>query len=280
MNVLSLFDGMSCGRIALERVGIKANKYLASEIKPNGIKVSKYNYADIIQIGDVTKIKYENGILFTENGQFEIKIDIIIGGSPCQDLSIAKADREGLKGEKSKLFYEYVRVLKEVNPQYFMLENVGKAKKEDLNIITNVLGVEPININSKLVSAQLRNRMYWTNIPNVTQPVDKNIKLSDIITSGYVDKLKSRCLLESESRPLISRDRMIHRYKTTGMLTLVFEDINDKENTCRIFNQTELERLQTIPEGYTKCLNRNEAAGVIGDGWTVDVIAHIFKGLK
>lgn len=122
--------------------------------------------------------------------------------------------------------------------------------------------------------------MYWTNIPNVTQPVDKDIKLSDIITSGYVDKLKSRCLLESESRPLISRDRMIHRYKTTGMLTLVFEDINDKENTCRIFNQTELERLQTIPVGYTKCLTRNEAAGVIGDGWTVDVIAHIFKGLK
>lgn len=122
MNVLSLFDGMSCGRIALKRVEIKVNKYLASEIKPNGIKVSKYNYADIIQIGDVTKIKYENGILFTENGQFEIKIDIIIGGSPCQDLSIAKADREGLKGEKSKLFYEYVRILKEVNPQYFMLE--------------------------------------------------------------------------------------------------------------------------------------------------------------
>lgn len=276
MNVLSLFDGMSCGRIALERTGVKVDKYYASEIKANGIKVSKENYPDIIQIGDVTKVSYKEGVLYTENGQFEINIDMLIGGSPCQDLSIAKADREGLKGEKSKLFYEYVRILKEVNPKYFLLENVGKAKKEDLDIITNILEVEPININSKLVSAQLRNRMYWTNIPDVVQPLDKGIELKDIITSGYVDKLKSRCLLESESRPLKSRDRMMHRYRTTGMLTLVFEDINDKENTCRIFNQLELERLQTIPEGYTKCLTRNEAAGVIGDGWTVEVIAWIF----
>jgi DNA (cytosine-5)-methyltransferase 3A len=127
------------------------------------------------------------------------------------------------------------------------------------------------------VSAQLRRRIYWTNIPDITAPEDKGIELKDIITSGFVDKKKARALVVSESRPLTDRKKMMHRYKTTGMLTLVFEDLNDKENTCRIFNQIELERLQTVPEGYTSCLTRNEAADVLGDGWTVDVIAHILS---
>jgi len=270
MNILSLFDGMSCGQIALERADIEVTNYYASEIKKYAIDVTQDNYPDTIQLGDVTKIDLT---------KFP-KIDLLIGGSPCQDMSIAMKNREGLAGEKSKLFWEYVRVLKEVKPKYFFLENVAKANKDDIAVITETLGVEPIRINSKLVSAQLRDRLYWTNIPNLTQPKDKGILLQDIITSGYVDKLKSRALVVSESRPLTSRDRMIHRYKTTGMLTLVFEDINDKENTCRIFNQTELERLQTVPAGYTKILTRNKAADVLGDGWTVDVIAHIFKGLK
>ena len=131
-----------------------------------------------------------------------------------------------------------------------------------------------------LVSAQRRDRLYWTNIPNITQPKDKGIKLQDIVTSGYVDKEKARALVVSESRPLTSKDRMMHRYKTTGMLTLVFEDKNDMENTCRIFNQTELEKLQTVPEGYTKILTRNEAANLLGDGWTIDVVAHIFQNIE
>jgi DNA (cytosine-5)-methyltransferase 3A len=283
MNVLSLCDGMSCGQIALEKNGVKADKYFASEIKDIAIKVAKDNYPNTIHIGDMTKVKYENGILKTEKGEFYVgHIDLLIGGSPCQNLSIAmkKEMRLGLKGDKSILFWEYLRILKEVNPKYFLLENVAKMPNEDKNIITSEMKVEPIRINSKLVSAQLRDRLYWTNIPGVCMPVDKGIKLKDIITSGYVDKEKARALVVSESRPLKSRDKMMHRYKTTGMLTLVFEDINNKEETCRIFNQTELERLQTVPKGYTKCLNRNQAADVLGDGWTVDVIAHILKGIK
>jgi DNA (cytosine-5)-methyltransferase 3A len=201
-------------------------------------------------------------------------------GSPCQTFSIAmkKELRVGMQNmEKSGLFLECYRVLKEVNPTYFLMENVGTMKDEDRDFITYLMGVEPVFINSSLVSAQLRRRYYWTNIPNVTVPEDKGIELKDIITSGFVEKKKARALVVSESRPLTDRKRMMHRYKTTGMLTLVFEDLDDKENTCRIFNQTELERLQTVPEGYTKCLTRNEAADVLGDGWTVDVIAHILS---
>jgi hypothetical protein len=284
MKVLSLCDGMSCGQIALERVGIEVNEYYAAEIKEIGIKVTKANYPNTIHIGNVNKISYKNGTLYTEKGNFYVgNIDLVMFGSPCQTFSIAmkKELRVGLKNkEKSGLFLECYRILKEVNPTWFLMENVGTMKDEDKNFITELMGCEPIFINSSLVCAQLRRRYYWTNIPNVTIPDDKGIELKDIITSGFVEKKKARALVVSESRPLTNKKRMIHRYKTTGMLTLVFEDLDDKENTCRIFNQTELERLQTVPEGYTKCLTRNEAADVLGDGWTVDVIAHILSGLK
>ena len=140
------------------------------------------------------------------------------------------------------------------------------------------MGVEPIRINSKLVSAQLRDRLYWTNIPNVTAPKDKGIKLQDILTTGYTDREKARALLVSDSRPLRDKQRMLHRYKSTGFTTIVWDE-EGNDNSIRYMNQTELERCQTVPEGYTKCLTRNEAADVLGDGWTVDVIAHIFRGL-
>ena len=281
MKVLSLCDGMSCGHIALDKAGIKVDEYYAAEIKKIGIKVTKENYPNTIHIGDVNKIQFKDGVLFTEEGNFEVgHIDLVMFGSPCQTFSIAmkKELRVGMQNmEKSGLFLECYRVLKEVNPTYFLMENVGTMKNEDRDFITYLMGVEPVFINSSLVSAQLRRRYYWTNIPNVTVPEDKGIELKDVITSGFVDKKKARALVVSESRPLTDRKRMMHRYKTTGMLTLVFEDLDDKENTCRIFNQTELERLQTVPEGYTKCLTRNEAADVLGDGWTVDVIAHILS---
>jgi hypothetical protein len=281
MKVLSLCDGMSCGHIALDKAGIKVDEYYAAEIKKIGIKVTKENYPNTIHIGDVNKIQFKDGVLFTEEGSFEVgHIDLVMFGSPCQTFSIAmkKELRVGMQNmEKSGLFLECYRVLKEVNPTYFLMENVGTMKDEDRDFITYLMGVEPVFINSSLVSAQLRRRYYWTNIPNVTVPEDKGIELKDIITSGFVEKKKARALVVSESRPLTDRKRMMHRYKTTGMLTLVFEDLDDKENTCRIFNQTELERLQTVPEGYTKCLTRNEAADVLGDGWTVDVIAHILS---
>ena len=283
LTVLSLFDGMSGGQIVLRELGIKVDKYFASEIKPIGIKVTKENFPDTIHIGDVNKIHYKDGVLSTEVGDFEVgEIDLFIGGSPCQSFSISmkKHMRIGIEDKKrSGLFLEYYRLLKEVNPKYFFLENVGTMKKEDKDFITKLMEVEPLFINSSLVSAQLRRRLYWTNIPNATVPEDRGITLQSILTSGYTDREKARALVVSESRPLRDRKRMMHRYTTTGMLTLVFEDLNDKENTCRIFNQTELERLQTVPEGYTKCLTRNEAADVLGDGWTIEVIKHIFKNI-
>ena len=319
MNVLSLFDGISCGRVALERAGIKVDKYYSCEIKEDGLKVSKDNWPDIIQLGDVTKLK----------GKMLPKIDLLIGGSPCQSFSNA-GKRQGFDG-KSGLFWEYVRLLKEIKPKYFLLENV-KMKKEWQDIISKELGVEPININSKLVSAQLRNRFYWTNIPGVTQPKDLGIKLQDILTDGVTDREKARALLESDSRPLKNPNNILWRYIAKGFTTIVYQNnetllrvkeatkkgftdirknegvdltypnsktrrgraMRDKIHTImqsnceyylftgggiRYFNQTELERCQTLPDGYTKCLSRNKAAGVIGDGWTVDVIAHIFKNI-
>ena len=199
--VLSLCDGISCGRLALERAGIKVKQYYASEIKDIAIQVTMDNYPDTIQLGDVTKIHYINGILETENGNFNVgEIDIVMFGSPCQTFSIAmKTDKRiGLADkEKSGLFLECHRILREVNPRYFLMENVARMKDSDRDIISRMMGVEPIRINSKLVSAQLRDRYYWTNIENVTQPEDKGILLKDIITSGYVDRDKARALLVS-----------------------------------------------------------------------------------
>lgn len=342
MNVLSLFDGMSCGQIALNRIGVKVSKYFASEIKPIAIEVTKKNFPNTIHIGDVTKASFKDRILYTENGSFDVgQIDLIIGGSPCQDFSLANNNRLGLKGQKSSLFYEYVRLKEETKAKYFLLENVEMPEK-DMYAITKRMGVAPVNINSELVSAQLRNRFYWTNIPGdevdlfgvhqIGLPKDKNIKLQDIIEDGFADREKSRCLLSSDSRPLSQQHKMAHRYFNTGFTTIVhrdnethlrvreatkigFVDIANNEgvdlsyptsktrrgrhmknkSNCllrnneyflfqdgdiRYFTQTELERLQTVPEGYTSCLSRNQAADVLGDGWTVDVICHLFQGLK
>lgn len=299
INVLSLFDGMSCGRIALEKVGVKIDKYFASEIKESGIRVSQENYPSTIQLGSVLDI----------NGEDLPQIDLLIGGFPCQNLSQAmkKEHRKGLEGSKSMLFYEFVRVLNEVKPKHFFVENVGSMAKKDKEIITELLGVEPIKINSKAVSGQLRNRLYWTNIPSTSQPTDKDILLNDILTDGWSDREKARCLLESDSRPLTNPLKMFHRYYSTGFTTLIFKSekhYNDCKNHydenfkglsakeidetgvtsdvysgVRYLNQGELEQLQTVPVGYTSSLTRNEAAGLLGDGWTVDVIAHIFKPL-
>lgn len=270
MNVLSLFDGISCGQIALERAGIKVDNYYASEIKKHAIEVTQFNYPNTIQLGDVAKLTQQD----------LPSIDILIGGSPCQDLSIAMKDREGLKGSKSTLFWEYVKVLRKVKPRYFLLENVARMSQEDKDIITEIMGVEPIRINSSLVSAQLRDRLYWTNIPGVTQPEDKGIKLKDILESGYVDREKSRALLVSDSRPLRDKERMWHRYKSTGFTTVVFESEDMSPKNIRYLTQIELERLQTVPIGYTQILKRDQAADVLGDGWTVDVIVHMLKNIQ
>ena len=291
MNVLSLFDGISCGRIALERAGIKVDKYFASEIKPIAIKVAQANYPDTIQIGDVTKVKAED----------LPHIDLLIGGSPCQDFSIANKIKDGLEGEKSGLFYQYLRLLNELKPKYFLLENVA-MKKVDRDRISEMLGVEPILINSNLVSAQNRKRLYWTNIPNVTLPEDKHILLQDILEYGYSPLEKGRCLLVSDSRPLRTPVKMYHRSHQLSFNTVVFKDEQHYKDCYDYFHEhfwglpasqitteskvfdgiryltkKEKERMQTMPEGYCDLLTWNECADVLGDGWTVDVIAHIFS---
>lgn len=176
MNVLSLFDGISCARVALDRAGIEVNAYMASEIDKNAIKVSEKNYPDIIRVGSVVGLEVEG------------QVDLLIGGSPCQDLSIAKKDRKGLDGDRSGLFWEFVRIKKECNPQWFVLENVASMPKADRDIITREMGVEPVMFNASLVSAQSRKRLFWTNIP-FDLPEDRGILLKDILQpDGEVDE--------------------------------------------------------------------------------------------
>jgi DNA (cytosine-5)-methyltransferase 3A len=275
MNVLSLFDGISCGQIALERANIKVDNYFASEINKNAIKVTQKNYPNTIQLGDIKQIK----------GKDLPRIDLVIGGSPCQDLSIANRYRLGLEGEKSSLFFEFLRLLKECQPKYFLLENVN-MKKEWKNIISSELWVSPICINSNLVSAQNRKRLYWTNIPNIEQPKDKNILLKNILEDNY-ENIKSYKLNRTPSRDTYwfgkKYKNITHEFKssclTTRMERWSCAGLIEFEDYCRFLTSLECERLQTLPEGYTDCLSKNQRYKVIGDGWTVDIIAHIFRNI-
>ena len=300
MNVLSLFDGMSCGRIALEKANVSVNNYYSSEIKDYAIEIANKNYPQdkVNRLGDITKIK----------GEELPSIDLLIGGSPCQDFSGANRERQGVDGVKSILFFEYVRLLKETKPKYFLLENV-RMKKEHQDFISEILNCEPIVINSEKLAPHLRHRLYWTNIPNIEQTNDLGLELNDFLINGYSDRKKARTLLESDSRPLSTPIKMCHRYFNTGFTTLIFKskehfdnlkdhfDKNFKGKSAkeidtlidgmdlsiyegvRYMNNREREHCQTVPEGYTDTLTQNEAACILGDGWTVDVIAHIFKGM-
>ena len=301
MNVLSLFDGMSCGQIALNRAGISYDNYFASEIDKHAINETMTNFPNTIQLGDVTKITADN----------LPKIDLVIGGSPCQGFS---SSGKGLNFEdpRSKLFFEFVRILKETKPTYFLLENV-KMKKEYEDIITKELGVEPITINSSLVSSQNRVRLYWTNIPNVSQPEDKNIKLSDILDDI---EMKNPAAIRGRrlNKATIIGRRLDERgkgqdYNKDVPITQCLEvrDCNVDKSNClttvqkdnvltplpygrhldafkkklpfRYYTTKECCRLQTVPDDYFKVSSDTQIRKMLGNGWTVDVIAHIFKGL-
>jgi DNA (cytosine-5)-methyltransferase 3A len=298
MNVLSLFDGMSCGRIALERAEIKVEHYFSSEIKPYAIKVADLNYPQDSKnrLGDITLIDPSK----------LPKIDLLIGGSPCQDFSVANKERLGPDGIKSRLFFEYIRLLKACAPKYFLLENV-RMKKEHEDFVSEIIGCKPVVINSELLAPHLRHRLYWTNIPNIQQPSDLGLELNSFLVNGYSDRKKARTLLESDSRPLTTPIKMAHRYFNTGFTTLIFKnrahfeqvrshfdenfkgksakeiDIISKETNLSIYEglrymtNREREACQTVTPGYTDSLTRDEAACILGDGWTVDVIAHILK---
>ena len=282
MKVLSLFDGISCGRVALERVGIDVEVYYASEIEKSAIEITNKNYPDTIQVGNITNL----------NGR-DFDVDLLIGGSPCQGFSSAG---KGLNfaDPRSVLFFEYVRLLKEIKPKYFLLENVH-MKKEFQNIISSQLGVEPIDINSSLVSAGLRRRSYWTNIPNVSIPKDKGIKLNDILKDAYSERDKSFCI-----DAMYGKGSNLRRYLYRGSRQIVFidkdfmnnittnkPDIDETNNIgnsnrekWRFLTPEECEQIQTLPIGYTSGQSKYNRFHGIGNGWTVDVVAHIFKGLK
>jgi DNA-cytosine methyltransferase len=282
MNVLSLFDGISCGQIALNRVGIKYDNYYASEIDKYAIKVTQHNYPKTIQLGDINNIK----------GSDLPKIDLLFGGSPCQSFSSA-GNGTGFDG-KSGLFWEFVRILNEVQPKYFLLENVV-MKKEWKNIITKEMGVEPIKINSNLVSAQNRQRLYWTNIPNITQPKNKNIFIEDILDDEFDEKywLKERnteLLLKKVNIDNAPNVACIDVYNKKVKLdrkcpTLTLPHHNSirllQGGRIRKLTPNECERLQNVPVNYTNCgISDIHRYSMLGNGWTVDVIAHIFKNIK
>ena len=296
MNVLSLFDGMSCGQIALNKAGIEYENYFASEIDKYAIKVTQNNYPNTIQLGDITEVK----------GCNLPNIDLLIGGSPCQGFSFA-GRQLNFEDPRSKLFFEFVRLLKECNPKYFLLENV-KMKKEWQNIISEHLGVDPIEINSRLVSAQNRVRLYWTNISGVKQPEYKNIKLIDVLDLKLSDcpigvrvREKAKCVRvggrnspfgskqewDSPFQIISKKGKLKPRTEKSGCLTGGAHsggnhsdmDILHTPFATRRYTTLECERLQTLPDNYTEGVSNSQRYKMIGNGWTVDVIAHIFKNL-
>mgnify|MGYP000985063596 CR=1 FL=1 len=345
MNVLSLFDGMSCGRIALDRLGIKVDNYYASEIDKYAMKVSEANYPDIIQVGDVTQL--DTSTL--------PKIDLIMGGSPCQGFSVAG---KGLAFDdpRSALFFEFVRCVEELKPKYFLLENVN-MKKEWLEVITEYMGVDGIKINSALVSAQNRQRWYWTNIPGVEQPVQRGIVLRDILETKEIDGLSDKAInymnrssdkwsggktrkdiyIKHESEKGMCLTANMHKGVPYGVIAVdkdkkqltikeatkkgytTIEDgdcfdmtfpksktrrgrnMKDKSNCLTAANYdymryehadkeqevywrkltpVECERLQTVPDNYTDHVSNTQRYKMLGNGWTIEVIAHILKKIE
>ena len=270
INVLSLFDGMSCGQIALNRLGIEYNNYYAAEIDKDAIKVTMKNYPNTIQLGSVLDIKAVD----------LPKIDLLIGGSPCQSFSRA-GNGSGFDGS-SKLFWEYVRILKEVKPTYFLLENVI-MKKEWEDVITEALGVKPIEISSAKFVPQARRRLYWTNIPNVSQPEQVDYNISDYIDGGG---FASSCGVDRVfKRKQIFNTLTATYYKGirgSGRPTVSTKEgfLDDDRTAHRMLTPNECEKLQTVPLDYTDCVSKTQRYKMLGNGWTVDVIAHIFSHIK
>lgn len=286
MRVLSLFDGISCGMVALERAGIPVEKYVAYEIEPNAIKISNKNYPQIEHCGDVTTAD------FTQYRGF----DLLIGGSPCQSLSITQSKtRQNLDG-KSKLFFEFVRAFEEVKPKYFLFENVASMKDECKQVISECLGCEPIFINSSNFSAQERPRLYWTNIPMkyATTMSHKQV-LEDIMQKDVDEKYFYTCSFDEPdmSAPVctnlhikghdILKRVMNPKYKCHTLTTCGGGNTQKKvmdNGRPRKLTPVEYERLQTLPDNYTAGVSNTARYTAIGNGWTVDVIAHILGGMK
>lgn len=302
LKVLSLFDGISCGRVALERAGIVVDRYCAYEIDKSAIQVSKNNWSDI---------EYRGSVLHADFTEFK-EFDLVIGGSPCQGFSTS-GKRLNFEDPRSKLFFEYSRAIKEMKPKYFLLENVV-MKQEWADIISVYTGVEPIKINSSLVSAQNRNRLYWTNIPGVEQPEDKKIRLHDILEDiefNYDGAIRGRRLNkativgrrinEDGHREDYNRDipitqcmevRATNTDKSNCLTTVEkdnvlttlapgrYPNVFKEKLPFRYYTIEEYCRLQTLPDGYTNGISVSKSKKMLGNGWTVDVIAHILSYIK
>ena len=305
MNVLSLFDGIACWYEALLRAWIPIDKYYASEVDKYAIQIAKKNHPDIIEIWDV------NNVDFSKYG-----VDMIIWWSPCQDLSIAKANRQWLNWARSWLFWKYMEAIRTIKPKYFLLENVSSMSKESKEIITNELWVKPIEINSSLVSWQQRKRLYRTNITWITQPEDKHIMLKDILENWTSWCDKSVCLtanywwayfphdyLRSQRQMVAVPIRLwqIWKWGQWGRIysvngksvclsangwwwwakTWLYKiNLPDWDYIIRKLTPIECERLQTLPDNYTEWVSKTQRYKMLGNWWTVDVIAHIFSFIK
>ena len=308
MNVLSLFDGISVARHACSLANIEVANYWACEIEPNAMKVSKKNWAEIKQIGSVVDLKV-----------FENPVDLLIGGSPCQDLSIAKNGRKGLEGERSGLFWEYVRIKELVKPKFFILENVASMLKKDKDIITAAMGVEPVLFNASLVSAQCRKRLFWTNI-KFELPMDKGIILKDILQQdGEVDERmvntnkKAYTLTASYSKLSYSGAQLKNSIekKQRTMIKIGKIDCNytqgaqiystEGKSCClsakgggigsntglyklgesfRKLTPIECERLQSLPDNYTEGIANTNRYKCLGNAFNAEVIAHILQKIQ
>ena len=351
MNVLSLFDGMSCGQIALNKAGVKYDHYFASEIDHYAMAVTRENYPHTTQLGDVSKIQFN----------LPLKVDLLMGGSPCQGFSVAGKQLD-FNDPRSKLFFEFVRLKDKLKPKYFLMENVP-MKQESQDIITKYLGVKPITINSSLFSAQNRKRLYWTNIPFDIPTEDKGIVLQDILEDGIANEAmtnklgKSHCItaryngavwwnsIQRKQRtmvqvgeadnikgfdsikriyspsgkaptlttmqgghrePKVAVGRIVNRRldengirkdnqlelplsrqleyhykgKTNCLTTFTKDNVVVEGMQWRKLTPLECERLQTVPDNYTNHVSNSQRYKMLGNGWTVDVIAHIMKGLK
>ncbi len=290
MKVLSLFDGISCGMVALKQLNIPVDVYDAYEIEENAIKVSKYNYPEINHKGDVFNAEYSVG-----------EYDLLIGGSPCTNWSIAKAgrDRETTSsGVGWELFSQFARALQEAKPKYFLYENNESMSDAIKNEITKALGVAPVMINSADFSAQVRKRYYWTNIPLQEKPAPLNLTLKDIIYEDayrvkdftkYLDTVKwsldgLTCSWDTSGKGYYSQQSRCRKIDSKS--NTVPASGSDKNNIyispgkCRGIHPIEAERLQTLPDNYTGCLkSKVKRIEVVGNGWTVDVIKYLMKGL-
>ena len=287
MKVLSLFDGISCGMQALKNLGFQVEEYHAFEIDESAIKISTQHHPEIIRHGSVLEADF---------AQFK-DFDLLIGGSPCQDLSISKAGREGLKGSKSSLFWSYKEALDVAKPRYFLFENVGSMKDTDKAIITEALGVDPILINSSLVLPQNRERYYWTNIPTEPLAQKYGVKFRNVMIDTVPEKYyyKKEFQLDSDKTKNVIGTINLNTYEANkrvfnpdgiiGCLTCVsggYQEkkvYDDKTNRVRKLVPVEYERLQGLPDDYTRGLCDSKRYTVCGNGWTVPVIEHLLKGL-